>query len=185
MRAGKPVEISYIHAGTRSDATIIPASAVLPNAAGQPALGIALVFISVEPRSWSESFVGAFHQTGNAFGMVVRDFGGLVAGAFRGAFDISAVTGPVGIVSYVSTASQNGPGAVFSFAALISINLVIINLIPIPALDGGRLFLLGVEGVARRSVPRLVVRVLNALGVGLIILLMFVVTYNDIARLFM
>ena len=70
-----------------------------------------------------------------------------------------------------------------SLAAFISVNLTIINLIPIPALDGGRLVIVGVESVLRRPAPRLAVQMLNALGIALIILLVIVVTYQDIARL--
>lgn len=182
-RGGKPVTISYIHDGANSTATIIPANAVLPNAAGQPALGIALVLIATQQESWGTAFAEAFPATAGAFRTVANDLWILLQGAVRGAPDLAAVVGPVGIVSYVGEASQNGLGAVLMFAALISINLAIINLIPIPALDGGRLFVLGVESVMRRSAPKLAVQALNALGIALIVLLMVVVTYNDVARL--
>ncbi|MBI5457154.1 site-2 protease family protein [Candidatus Kaiserbacteria bacterium] len=182
-RPGKPVDISYVHAGKKSTATITPANAVLPKAASQPALGIALVLIAIEPEPWDRAVVDASRQTLGAFKMVGRDLWTLAEGAIRGNPDISGVVGPVGIVGYVGEASQNGLGAVLMFAALISINLAIINLIPIPALDGGRLLVLGIETLMRRDAPRLAVQVLNALGVALIVLLMVVVTYNDVARL--
>ena len=182
-RGGKPVTIFYLHAGASSTATLTPANAVLPNAAGQPALGIALVLVATEREPWGTAFVSAFHATLSAFKMGANDLLTLLRGALRGAPDLSAVIGPVGIVGYVGEASQNGLGAVLMFAALISINLTIINLIPIPALDGGRLLVLGIESLMRRSAPRLAVQTLNALGIGLIILLMLIVTYNDIGRL--
>ncbi|MSU73753.1 PDZ domain-containing protein [Candidatus Kaiserbacteria bacterium] len=180
---GKLVNISYIHAGASSTAGMTPANAVLPNAAGQPALGIALVLIATEQQPWGAAFADAFPATRGAFKMVAKDLWILLRGAIHGAPDLAAVVGPVGIVSYVGEASQNGLGAVLMFAALISINLAIINLIPIPALDGGRLFVLGVEALMRRSASRLAIQFLNALGVAVIVLLMVVVTYNDIARL--
>ncbi len=183
-RAGMPVSISYIHAGASSTASVTPANAVLPQAAAQPALGIALVLIATEQEPWGKAFADAFPATRGAFKMVAKDLWVLVQGAIRGAPDLAAVVGPVGIVSYVGEASQNGIGAVLMFAALISVNLAIINLIPIPALDGGRLFVLGVEAIMRRAAPRLAIQVLNALGVAVIVLLMVVVTYNDVARLF-
>src|SRR3989344_2083715 len=183
-RAGKPVDISYIHAGTKSTVTMTPANAVLPKAAGQPALGVALVLIAMEQEPWSVALVDAFHQTLGAFRMIARDLWTLLQGAIHGAPDLSSIVGPVGIVGYVGDASQNGLGAVLMFAALISINLAIINLIPIPALDGGRLFVLAIEAVMRRDAPKLAIQALNALGVALIVLLMIVVTYNDITRLF-
>jgi regulator of sigma E protease len=115
--------------------------------------------------------------------MVLNDLWNLVRGASTGGLDISEVVGPVGIVNYVGQASQNGIGAVLLLAAVISVNLAIINLIPIPALDGGRLAVLAIEGALRRDAPRLVLQLLNAIGIALIITLMLVVTYNDIARL--
>ncbi len=180
---GKPVTIEYLHAGEQKSATITPANAVLPNAAGQPALGIALALVANRSLPWPEAIVRAFYQTGDAFVAVSADLLKLAQGAFRGAPDISQVVGPVGIVSYVGEASQNGFGSVLLLAAMISVNLAIINLIPIPALDGGRLAVLAVESIMRRNVPRLAVQMLNALGIALIVLLMVTVTYHDIARL--
>ncbi len=182
-RGGKPVTLSYIHEGVNLDATITPANAVLPNAAGQPALGVALVLVATEQVPWGTAFRQAFPATRNAFKTVAHDLWVLLKGIVQGAPNLAAVVGPVGIVSYVGAASQNGLGAVLMFAALISINLAIINLIPIPALDGGRLFVLAIEAVMRRAAPRLAIQALNAFGVAVIVLLMVVVTYNDVARL--
>lgn len=182
-RGGKPIAVSYVHAGATASVTIIPANAVIPNAAGQPALGVALVLAVTRSIPWGDAFKDAFPQTIHAFKTVGSDLSTLARGLFRGAPDLSEVVGPVGIVNYVGDASHNGFGSVLLLAALISVNLAIINLIPIPALDGGRLLVLAIEAVLRRDAPRLAIQLLNALGVALIVLLMFVVTYNDIARL--
>ncbi len=69
-------------------------------------------------------------------------------------------------------------------AAFISVNLAIINLIPIPALDGGRLFLLVIEAIMRRPASKLAVQILNTCGIAAVILLMVIVTFHDVARLF-
>ena len=182
-RGGKPISVLYLHAGATSTATVIPANAIIPNAAGQPALGVALVLVATVSEPWSEAAVNALYKTLSAFWIVGGDLWTLVQGAIEGAPNLSEVVGPVGIVSYVGDAAQNGIGAVLTLAALISVNLAIINLIPIPALDGGRLFVLIIESILRRDAPRLAVQILNALGIALILLLMFVVTYQDIARL--
>lgn len=183
VRGGKPIDILYIHAGASTTATVIPANAVLPNAAGQPALGIALVLVANVSLPWSEAAVDALYQTRNAFKNVGRDLWALLKNAVSGSPNLAGVIGPVGIVSYVGEASQNGFGSVLLLAALISVNLAIINLIPIPALDGGRLLVLGIEVAMRRSAPRLALQLLNALGIAFIIALMLVVTYQDIGRL--
>lgn len=182
-RPGEQLTIRYLHEGVATESIIIPSQGVLSQAAGQPALGIALALVANRSLPWSEAAVAAFSQTAKGFVVVMHDLGALAATMLDGTPDLSQVVGPIGIVSYVGEASQNGLGAVLSLAALISINLAIINLIPIPALDGGRLAILGLEALTRRSAPRLAVQTLNALGVALIILLMITVTYQDIARL--
>jgi regulator of sigma E protease len=182
-RGGKPVTLSYTHEGAAATTTVTPANAVIPGAAGRPALGIALSLVTLRSEPWGEAAVDAFHETGNALTMVGGNLWYLLSTAVHGAPDLSGIVGPVGIVSYVGQASQNGFGSVLILAGLISSNLVIINLIPIPALDGGRLLVLIIEGALRRSAPRLIIQMLNAIGISLIILLMLVVTYHDIARL--
>lgn len=182
-RAGKPVVVSYKHQGIEKETTLVPAQGVLSGAAGQPALGVALALVANRSLPWGEAALSALRETARGFRVVAHDLGALASALLRGAPDISGVVGPVGIVSYVGEASQSGAGAVLELAALISINLAIINLIPIPALDGGRLFILGIESAFRRSAPRLAIQLLNALGVSLIIFLMVTVTYHDIARL--
>ncbi len=182
-RPGEQLTVRYLHQGAEAESVIIPAQGVLLRAAGQPALGIALALVANRSLSWSEAAIAAFSQTTKGFAVVAHDLSALAKTLASGAPDLSQVVGPVGIVSYVGEASQNGFGAVLSLAALISINLAIINLIPIPALDGGRLAILALEAMTRRNAPRLAVQTLNALGVALIILLMVTVTYQDIARL--
>lgn len=71
-----------------------------------------------------------------------------------------------------------------SFAALISINLGVINLLPFPALDGGRLFFLLIEKIKGSSINPKVANTANAVGFGILILLMLVVTYHDVVKLF-
>ncbi len=182
-RPGEAITLSYTHEGVAHEVSIIPAQGVLAREAGRPAVGVALALVATRPLPWGEALVAALPQTGHGFAMVFRDVAALARTFLSGAPDLSQVVGPVGIVSYVGEASQNGYGAVLGLAAVISINLAIINLIPIPALDGGRLFILAVETLTRRSAPRLAVQILNALGVALIIFLMVTVTYQDIARL--
>jgi len=184
LHAGTALDISYVHAGIAKEAVVTPAQGVLVNEAGQPALGVALALVVTRPEGWGEAIPSAFQQTLGAFKSVGGDLWHLLSTALHGALNLAGVVGPVGIVSYVGEASQSGFGSVLLLAALISVNLALINLIPVPALDGGRLLVTIIEGILRRSAPRLLLQVINAVGVTLIIVLMVVVTYHDIARLF-
>lgn len=108
----------------------------------------------------------------------------LIKDAVRGQADISQVTGPVGIIGLVGDASRLGFAYLISFTALISINLAIINLVPFPALDGGRLLFVVVEGITKRKVNPKFASILNTIGFILLISLMLIVTYRDILKLF-
>ncbi len=101
----------------------------------------------------------------------------------RGVADWGSVAGPVGIAGAGASAVQEGFAAAAFITALISINLAIINLIPIPGLDGGRLLIIIIEGILRRPVSPKIVTALSLAGFALLIALMLVVTYHDIAKL--
>lgn len=182
---GEPVTLTYLHAGEEKSANIIPAHAVVPEAAGRPALGVGVVLVSSRPLSWGAAALEAFTATRNAFVTVARGLGSIVQRAVAGMPAFSEIVGPIGLVGVVGDAAENGAGNVLALAAFISVNLALINLIPVPALDGGRLLLLGIEAVMRRSAPKLALQILNAFGVALILFLMVTVTYNDIVRLIM
>jgi len=115
--------------------------------------------------------------------------GGLFAG--RGVQD-GAVTGAVGIVSTMSTDLKAGFSTHFTdglymivyWFFVISLNLGIMNLLPLPALDGGRLVFLVIEGIFRKPVPREKEAIVHMIGFLLLILLMIVITVSDVSNLF-
>jgi regulator of sigma E protease len=88
------------------------------------------------------------------------------------------------MVKEVSTYIRQGFDMVLSMFASISVNLGIMNLLPIPGLDGGRLLFLAVEGIRRKPLPRDKEGIVNLIGLGLMMLLMVVVMFRDIIRLF-
>ena len=108
----------------------------------------------------------------------------LVVQAVQGGASLEGLTGPVGLVGIVGDASILGFTYLLSLTALISINLTIINLLPFPALDGGRLLVVLVEAISRRSIPAKITGALNAVGFALLIFLMVLVTVQDIANIF-
>jgi regulator of sigma E protease len=102
-----------------------------------------------------------------------------------GQFSINALSGPVGI--YVSTdeVAKSGIYYLMKWAGILSINLGIMNLLPIPALDGGRLMFFAVEAVRGKPVDRQKEGMVHFIGFALLMLLMLVVTWNDIQRFFL
>jgi regulator of sigma E protease len=97
--------------------------------------------------------------------------------------DLSQVSGPIGIAGAVGTAYAEGFAQLLSIAAIISINLAIINLLPIPALDGGRLLFVIIESITRKPIKPSFAAAVNGIGFALLVLLMVVVTGHDIFKL--
>jgi regulator of sigma E protease len=111
----------------------------------------------------------------------------LIGRTLRGLFtretSVTQLSGPVEIARLSGQAADAGWIAVFQLMAIISLNLGLLNLMPVPVLDGGHIAILAVEGLARRDLSlRVKERILMA-GAALIVLLMVTVIYNDIARL--
>jgi regulator of sigma E protease len=102
----------------------------------------------------------------------------------KGGLALQSVTGPVGMVGIVSEAYQFGFVYLLSFTALISINLAIINLLPFPALDGGRILFLIIEKIKGSRINPKVANTVNMVGFYLLIALMLFITYHDVVKLF-
>ncbi len=101
-----------------------------------------------------------------------------------GQFTIDALSGPVGIYKATETVAQYGVYNLMNWAAVLSINLGIMNLLPLPALDGGRLLFFGIEALRGKPVDRQKEGLVHFVGIVLLMILMVVVTWNDIQRFF-
>ncbi len=186
--AGQEVQVFYQRGSgdniTVGSVEIIPSHGVLSDKKGTPAIGIQMVLISNERQSvWRSIILGA-DKTYRATIAIAVGTAKFLKSAVTGNADWQAVAGPIGIVNLVGDASSLGLIHLINFTAMISINLAIINMIPIPALDGGRLLFVAIESITRRKINSSVAGVLNMIGFGSIILLMLVITYNDIIRIF-
>ena len=108
----------------------------------------------------------------------------LITSSLHGKGSFSDVAGPVGMVGIVGDAYKFGFVYLLSFAALISVNLAVINIIPFPALDGGRLLFLLIEKIKGSQLNPKVANAMNTIGFCILILLMVVITYHDVVKLF-
>lgn len=97
---------------------------------------------------------------------------------------INQLSGPVGIVTIISEATSIGWSSVLMILAFISINLGVFNLLPLPALDGGRLVFLLFEAVTRKKFPAKYEAIVHFVGLMLLFALMIFVTFNDVSKLF-
>lgn len=102
-----------------------------------------------------------------------------------GGVSIDDLSGPVGIIDYTGQMAQEGLPVLLRWTALISINLAIFNLLPIPALDGGRLMFIALEAIRGRPIDPQKESLVHFIGFALLMLLILVVTWNDIQRVFL
>lgn len=123
-------------------------------------------------------------MTGIMFWAIILAFIGLIAGIFSGTGVGAQVAGPVGIATLTGQVASLGFAYLLQFMALLSLNLALINILPFPALDGGRLLFLLIERFKGKPVRQSIETWIHTIGFWFLILLIVFVTYKDIARLF-
>lgn len=102
----------------------------------------------------------------------------------RGRYSVNELSGPVGVTSVISQAASYGIDSLLNVVAFISINVGVFNLLPFPALDGGRSIVLIGEMITKKHLNRKVEAIINVIGLGILLLVMLFATYNDILKLF-
>lgn len=179
----KEIEIEYLR-GKDVNVHIAKITPVENPATKEPMIGISMDMIGIAKLPFFTAFkegmaLTLFVTKGTVVGLYM-----LIVDALQGKGSMESITGPVGMVGIVGDAYQFGFVYLLSFSALISINLAIINLLPFPALDGGRLFFLLIEKIKGSRLNPKFANTANIIGFGILILLMLVVTYHDIVKLF-
>jgi len=149
--------------------------------------GVAFAFaIEKQPYEldhWYEGFGLAAASGWDILDKTFRVVGALFKDREDGGVDpAKTLHGPVGIFTALKSQAESGFANFVHIVALLGLNLVIINLLPLPIADGGRLLILGIEVVMRRPLPERVVNVINLIGVVLVIMLMVFVLGLDILR---
>ena len=115
-------------------------------------------------------------------GVIISKTAGTVGMLFSGKVSINQLQGPVGISHAAKQAVDRGPLAVISLMVLISVNLGILNLLPIPILDGGNILLLGIEGILRRDLSLAFKERFVQVGLVFLLVLFAIVMYHDVLR---
>jgi len=153
---------------------------------GEGALGVVISNMDlVQYPFWQRPFRGIWVGLKEAFGWggdIVQSLGKTLAGVFRGEVPRD-VAGPVGIYQISKDVVAEGIMATLQFVAILSVNLSILNLLPLPALDGGRLLLIGIEAVTRKRLKPGLEQKIHLIGIMLLLGLMVLITVNDIKRL--
>ena len=122
----------------------------------------------------------AFFRSISTVKIIIDSLGDLLGGRYGA----DSVSGPVGMTGAVGEAAKNGFSSILYLFILITMNLGVFNLLPLPALDGGRLIFLIIEGVARRPIKREIEQTINTVGLLALMGLMLLITVKDVFSLF-
>lgn len=152
--------------------------------AGEGPLGVALVNTAVISYPLIKSLGKGVADTINLTILIIIALGSIIHRAVIGLPVGEALTGPVGIYNITSQAAEMGLVYLLQLTALLSINLAIINILPFPALDGGRLLFLGIEKIKGTPVSQKIENVIHTAGFAFLILLMLLITYKDLTKFF-
>ena len=137
-------------------------------------------YLAIEKYSFPQNLTMAVDQTNEMIVLTLNMFGKMITGQISG----KNLSGPVGIAKDAGTVAKRGLIATLSFMAIISISLGILNLLPIPVLDGGQIVFVLIEKIIRRPLPDKIQIVFQQIGVGALLFLMVFALYNDLTRIF-
>src|SRR3989338_8017351 len=179
-REGKSIAVSVKHGDEMLQKLVVPAAGIVPDRA---AIGITMDMVGTVKLSLLSAIFEGGKLTLVLTWETIKAFGNLIADVFAGTADFSGIAGPVGIVGLVGDASEFGFVYLLGFIAIISINLAVLNLIPFPALDGGRLLFLIIETIKGSPMNPKITNIVHTVGFVVLIGLLLAVTWNDVARL--
>ena len=177
---GEPITLSITRGSENLTKEIIPRENY-PEDEG--AMGISLAQTAVVSYSLLEAIKQGFEYTVQLTIFIIVAFASIIWGLVTTGKTVAEVSGPVGIAAMTQQAASMGFLTVLNFTALISVNLAIINALPLPALDGGRMLFLLVEKIKGSPLNQQWEAKANNLGFMLLMALMVVVTFKDVAKL--
>ena len=174
--AGKPIVMTIERAGQTRDVTVTPELT-----AGEGRIGVTIS--PFEVKRIEPSVLQAIKMSAQRNWETTTVIAGTLKGLFRGQTPVKQLMGPVAIAQLSGNAAALGLKYLFELMAMISLNLGLINLLPVPVMDGGQIAILGFEGLIRRDLSLRVKERILMVGAALVIALMGTVIFNDIVRL--
>jgi len=151
---------------------------------GEGPMGVALIRTTIKSYPWYLSPWQGIIATVNMTGTVIDGYGQAIKNIILGKPSGVELTGPVGIFHLFTQVSKLGVSYFLQFVGMIAIYIAIFNILPIPAVDGGKLLFLGIEAARKRPIPPKIEERITAVFFMALILLMVLVTIKDVARLF-
>lgn len=147
---------------------------------GKGGLGVGIAEVGLVKHPWYKAIYYGFTTAGYLLVAIVKAFFLLIKGLFVGATLGGAVSGPVGVAVMTGKVARLGFVPLLQFTALLSLNLAVLNILPIPALDGGRLFFVLLGKILPRPITPYVEQLVHTIGFVLLMALVVVVTIKDL-----
>ncbi len=141
--------------------------------------GVRNFYFNTEPKNFINTVKHTFYGSFNSVVQVFDSIKGLVMGKYS----VDQLSGPIGVGGAIGEAAKMGADTVLNFVVLLSMNLGIFNLLPLPALDGGRFVFLVIEAIRRKPVPSAIEASIHSVGMILLLALAVFVAFKDIVRL--
>lgn len=160
---------------------IIASPTVLPEV-NKRVFGVTLTDVGEVSFPFFTSIAQGYMVATHYAGAIVAGFGQLIVDLFRGGSSVGDVSGPVGIAVMTGQVSQRGLWALAQFTAILSLNLAVINFLPIPALDGGRALFVLFETIRRKKHDPRTEAIIHQIGFVALITLILVVTAHDLIK---
>ena len=178
--SSSPIEFLLTRDGASTTLSAAPKAGTITDDPNRVALGVSVVPVGTVPEPLLRAPIDGASLTWEVTKETAVGLAQFLWSAVTLHANLSEVSGPIGIAYAAGSAYAQGFMQLVSFAAIISINLAIVNLLPIPALDGGRLLFVIIEAITRRRISPTVASYVNAVCFALLILLMLVVSGHDI-----
>jgi regulator of sigma E protease len=182
-RPGQPVTVTAVRGGERRQFDLTLASAEVRENGTRRTVGRIGLYVDIPVRREPLSFGEAVREGSAATAVAATQIVRTVRGLFSGRVSTREVGGPILIGQMAGQQARLGLDQFLAFMAFISVNLAVLNLLPIPVLDGGQFVLLLAEGALRRPLPVKLRERLTAIGLMFVVLLMVLAFSNDIRRL--
>lgn len=174
------VNLEIVRGGKEMTLEIVPK--ILETSNKQAVLGVGLVKTGIVTYPWYESLWQGIQATYNLIIALLTALAVLLKNIVLKGEVTADLAGPVGIAVLTGQVVNMGFVYVLQFAALLSLNLALINILPFPALDGGRLIFLVIEKVRGKMVNQKIEALVHNIGLAILMLLIILVTYHDLAR---
>jgi len=179
VRGGKEVNLLIERNNIKENLKVFPVSN-----GGRATMGVAIFSAALVRYPFLNSFWEGAKTTIFVLGEIFVAFWGLIKSIFAGQNVGDQFAGPVGIAKITGQAARLGINYLLQFAALLSLNLAVINILPFPALDGGRIFFLLIEKIRNKPLRKEVEGLIHNIGFFILIALVLFITYKDIVKLF-